>query len=175
MLVMVSVPWVRNKVWEDFCVNRECTLKITRCTLDLTWGQHLSAIHSVKHPTFGFLSETVIKGTILGSQLKKGSTASLNCFQSMDSPSHDSTRVKFNSRNIYLYHYFFQKKQYLGLPETAPDTKVEITGFCWLFTLAKTWKRSPSLAIANKIRGIGNIAPNKLQKNPKKRVKYPCK
>jgi hypothetical protein len=49
------------------------------------------------------------------------------------------------------------------LPASSPDSKVANTGvFVRALILAKNRNSKPSLAIAYRIRGRGNMAPNKL-------------
>lgn len=48
----------------------------------------------------------------------------------------------------------------------TPAVKVAETGACLLLTLARKLKSKPSRAMANRIRGKGNIEPRRLeQKN----------
>lgn len=48
------------------------------------------------------------------------------------------------------------------LPATTPEARVAITGLCLLLILLRGEKRRPSLAIAKRTRGIGNIDPRRL-------------
>jgi hypothetical protein len=52
------------------------------------------------------------------------------------------------------------------LPASSPESKVANTGvFVRAFILAKNRNSKPSLAIAYRILGRGNMAPNKLYQN----------
>lgn len=48
-------------------------------------------------------------------------------------------------------------------PATTPEAKVAITGLCLSLILLSGVNRSPSLAMAKRTRGIGNIEPSKLE------------
>lgn len=53
-----------------------------------------------------------------------------------------------------------------SLPEMTPAVKVAKSGACLLLNLARKLKSKPSRAMANTIRGKGNIEPRRLeQKN----------
>jgi hypothetical protein len=53
-----------------------------------------------------------------------------------------------------------------SLPEMTPAVNVAATGDCLLLTLTRNLNSKPSLAMANRIRGKGNIEPRRLeQKN----------
>lgn len=49
-----------------------------------------------------------------------------------------------------------------SLPATTPETRVAVTGLCLLLILLRDLKKSPSLAMAKRTRGIGNIDPSRL-------------
>jgi len=49
------------------------------------------------------------------------------------------------------------------LPAPAPEARVAVTGLCLPLILLSGRKRSPSLAMANRTRGIGNIDPSRLR------------
>lgn len=49
-----------------------------------------------------------------------------------------------------------------SLPATTPETRVAATGLCLLLILLSGLKKSPSLAMAKRTRGIGNIDPSRL-------------
>ena len=51
------------------------------------------------------------------------------------------------------------------LPATIPEDNVAMTGLCLSLILLSGLKRSPSLAMAKRTRGIGNIDPSRLWKN----------
>lgn len=48
------------------------------------------------------------------------------------------------------------------LPATTPEAMVAITGLCLSLILLRGLKRSPSLDMAKRTRGIGNIDPSRL-------------
>lgn len=47
-------------------------------------------------------------------------------------------------------------------PATTPEARVAMTGLCLSLILLSGVNRSPSLAMAKRTRGIGNIDPSKL-------------
>lgn len=49
-------------------------------------------------------------------------------------------------------------------PATVPDDTVAIAGLPFSVTLVRGWKSRPSLAIANSTLGIGNMEPNRLER-----------
>lgn len=49
-----------------------------------------------------------------------------------------------------------------GLPAITPEVSVATTGLCRALMLLRGLKSSPSLAMANNTRGIGNMAPSRL-------------
>lgn len=51
----------------------------------------------------------------------------------------------------------------VSVPATVPDAIVDIAGLPLEVTLVKGWNSSPSLAMANRTRGIGNMAPRRLE------------
>lgn len=51
-----------------------------------------------------------------------------------------------------------------SLPATTPEARVAATGICLLLILLRGLKKSPSLAMAKRTRGIGNIDPSRLWK-----------
>lgn len=50
------------------------------------------------------------------------------------------------------------------VPATMPDVMVATAGLPLEVTLVKGWKSKPSLAMANRTLGIGNIAPKRLER-----------
>lgn len=48
------------------------------------------------------------------------------------------------------------------LPATTPEASVAMTGLCLELMLLSGLNSSPSLAIANSTRGIGNMDPSRL-------------
>lgn len=49
------------------------------------------------------------------------------------------------------------------IPATTPEARVAMTGLCLSLILLSGLKSSPSLAMAKRTRGIGNIDPRRLQ------------
>lgn len=54
-------------------------------------------------------------------------------------------------------------------PATVPDDIVAIAGLPLAVTLVRGWKSRPSLAIANSTLGIGNMEPNRLERQTQTR------
>lgn len=52
----------------------------------------------------------------------------------------------------------------LVVPATTPDDMVATAGLPLAVTLVKGWKSKPSLAMANRTLGIGNIEPKRLER-----------
>lgn len=52
--------------------------------------------------------------------------------------------------------------RFMSVPATMPDDMVAMAGLPLEVTLVKGWKSRPSLAMANRTLGIGNIEPKRL-------------